>query len=143
LRPKAPRQQAEVQAVADLAAVPHQVVPAAVTEEPDTVEAVTREASQEAAAAQDLAAAVDGRIRLDSEAQAGHQLVDPAAGPWWRARSAPSMARKLRLHNRAGTSSADQAVAAELLSIQAPEVSGSSLRQPVPMRRLQEPRLLV
>jgi hypothetical protein len=90
---------------------------AAVTAEPDTVEAITQEASPEAVAA------LDGEMELEAEAQAaqdslreaGHQVVGL---------SAPSMAQRFRLQDPAGTSSADRARAAELHSIQMQEVFG-------------------
>ena len=99
---------------------------AAVTAEPDTVEAITQEASPEAVAA------LDGEMELEAEAQAaqdslreaGHQVVDLAAGPSWSGLSAPSMAQRFRLQDPAGTSSADRARAAELHSIQMQEVFG-------------------
>ena len=98
----------------------------AVMAEPDTAEAITQEASPEEVAA------LDGEVEPEAEAQAdqdslqeaGHQVVDLAAGPSSPGLSAPSMARRFRLRDPAGTSSADQARAAELRSIQMQEVSG-------------------
>jgi hypothetical protein len=110
--------------VADLAEAVLAAPVAAVTEEPDTAEEITPEASQGAAAAR------DGDTRLDTEALADLDSLQQAAHPVvslehsWPARSAPSMAPKPRSHNPVGTLSADQAEAVEHPSIPMQEVSG-------------------